>query len=254
MLSGVKGQDDSRDSLYLSPLQTALDPADGVVNLVMCHHPPDWFIDHDDVEDAVCGRAEIHLFGHKHRQRLSQDAQYIRLSAGAVNPDRKELGWEPGYNLFSLSVNEVDGKYHLNIEVHLLVWQTSPDMFRPKMTSNSQDIFRHRLPIRGLLAQAHNSNELESLDTTEGAPTDLGATAASDLEATMSDELTRNLVLRFWSLASSQRREIALQLGLIDQDDLSLPEPERYGRALLRAGELRLLERLAEEVARMERS
>lgn len=55
LLSGAVGQDDTRDSLYLSPLQTVLDPIDDVVNLVLCHHPPDWFMDQDDVHDAICG-------------------------------------------------------------------------------------------------------------------------------------------------------------------------------------------------------
>jgi hypothetical protein len=67
-------------------LQTALDPADGIVNLVMCHHPPDWFMDNDDIADALRDRASIHLFGHKHRQRLIREHNYIQFSAGAVNP------------------------------------------------------------------------------------------------------------------------------------------------------------------------
>jgi hypothetical protein len=70
----------------------------------------------------------------------------------------------------------------------------------------------------------------------------------------MSDEITRNLVFRFWNLTISQRREITLRLGLIDEAELTLPEPERYGRALLRAGERGLLEKLAGEIAQLERS
>jgi hypothetical protein len=54
----------------------------------------------------------------------------------------------------------------------------------------------------------------------------------------MSDDKTRNLVLRFWSLASSERREIALHLGLIEHEDIRIPEAERYGRAFQRVGEL----------------
>ena len=69
----------------------------------------------------------------------------------------------------------------------------------------------------------------------------------------MSDRDTRNLVLRFWDLASSQRREIALELGLLDKDEITqLPEPERYGRALSRAGERGLLEKVAEEIEKRE--
>lgn len=54
----------------------------------------------------------------------------------------------------------------------------------------------------------------------------------------------QNLVFRFWNLTISQRREITLSLGLIEESEMSLPEPERYGRALLRASERGLLDRL----------
>ena len=59
---------------------------------------------------------------------------------------------------------------------------------------------------------------------------------------------TRNLVFRFWNLTISQRREITHRLGLIEESEMSLPEPERYGRALLRASERGLLDKLAREI------
>ena len=68
----------------------------------------------------------------------------------------------------------------------------------------------------------------------------------------MGDAITRNLVFRFWNLTASKRREITLRLGLITKDELGLPEPERYGRALIRAFERGKLEELAREVAQKE--
>ena len=68
----------------------------------------------------------------------------------------------------------------------------------------------------------------------------------------MRDDSTRNLVFRFWNLTVSQRREIALRLELIEENELRFPEPERYGRAFRRAGECGLLDALAREVARLE--
>ncbi len=133
LLSGKGGNNDIKGQLYLSPLQTVLDPVDGVINLVMCHHPPDWLLDDDPVDDAVNGRAMAQFFGHKHRARITRDPEYIRFSAGAVNPDRNEPGWEPGYNLVNLRVTESDGKRNLEIEAHVLVLQTSPEMFISKI-------------------------------------------------------------------------------------------------------------------------
>jgi len=74
-----------------------------------------------------------------------------------------------------------------------------------------------------------------------------------DSEVPMSDDRTRNLVFRFWNLPSSERRRIAFGLGLIDEREMALPEPERYGRALIRAGQRGLLDKVAHEIEDGER-
>jgi hypothetical protein len=253
LLSGAGGQNDRKGTLYLSPLQTVLDPADGIVNLLMCHHPPDWLMDHDEVDDAVNGRAKLQFFGHKHRTRIHRDPHYVRFSAGAVNPDRNESGWEPGYNFVKLSVTIEGDRRHLDIEAHLLVWQTNPDLFRPKHDTHNEPLYRHRLtlPLVPPSNKARPSSENAAVHAVV-AP-QLSPSEVAEKETTMSDRDMRNLVLRFWDLASSQRREIALELGLLEKEEITkLPEPERYGRALSRAGERGLLERVAEEIEKRE--
>ena len=246
LLSGVGGADEARGSLYLSPLQTVLDPVDDVVNLVLCHHPPDWFMDQDEINDAIVGRAAIHVFGHKHRQRITRAVGHICFSAGAVNPDRNELGWQPGYNLINVRVVGSGPQRVLEIDAHLLEWQ-APDRFRAKQTPQGEPVFKHRIPIPGRPRPA----KAEATQTKEATLAPVATPEAeADVEAAMSDESTRNLVFRFWSLSGSQRRDLALRLRLIEEADLKLPEPERYGRALLRAGEMGLVDELAREVER----
>lgn len=250
LLSGAGGQDDTRESLYLSPLQTVLDPVDDVVNLVLCHHPPDWFMDQDEVNDAMCGRAAIHLFGHKHRQRITQEVNYVRFAAGAVNPDRYEAGWAPGYNLIKVEVIGTGPTRQLSIEAHLLEWQASPEQYRAALTAQGQSVARHCIAVpgqavaRAVVAERGAIGPVDAVEPSE---------ADADVEAAMSDEGTRNLVFRFWNLTISQRREIALRLGLIEEAELNLPEPERYGRALKRARERGLIDTLARAVAELER-
>lgn len=248
LLSGAGGRDDTRESLYLSPLQTGLDPVDDVVNLVMCHHPPDWFSDQDDVDEKIANRAMIHLFGHKHRQRVVKDDGYIRFSAGAVNPDRGEAGWQPAYNLIDIRVTGEGSHRALEVEAHLLQWQVNPERYRPVQTAQGAPVFRHCIAIPG---------HIRAPIVAAIAPASVAAAplvpAEIDVEAAMSDEGTRNLVFRFWNLSSSQRRDLALKLALIERDELMLPEPERYGRALLRAGERGVLDKVAHEVALRER-
>jgi 3',5'-cyclic AMP phosphodiesterase CpdA len=251
LLSGMDGQNDVKLGLYLSPLQTVLDPVDGVVNLVMCHHPPDWLMDQDEVDDAVNGRAMLQFFGHKHRTRIHRDPHYVRFSAGAVNPERNSAGWEPGYNLVKLTVAAEGDRRYLDVETHLLVWQTNPDMFRPKLAEAHEPIYRQRmrLPHLPTISQPVNA----AVDVSPGAVPPGNPSLAEEKEILMSDRDTRNLALRFWDLTSSARREIALELGLLERDEIAqLPEPERYGRALSRAGERGLLDKLAEEIQKRE--
>jgi 3',5'-cyclic AMP phosphodiesterase CpdA len=249
LLSGKDGGDDARDSLYLSPLQTVLEPADDVVHLVMIHHPPDWFMDHDDVDDAISNRAALHLLGHKHRQRILQSQSYVRYSAGAVNPNRYEAGWNPGYNLIELHVAGEGAERKLNVQSHLMQYQTQPEGFRPIRTKQQTDVFCDTFP-----APAQPTAVVTPIvQASVTSPAAESVSSIADVEAAMSDEDTRNLVYRFWSLTMSDRREIALGLGLIDEKEINLPEPERYGRALIRAGERKLLDKLAQEVASREK-
>jgi predicted phosphodiesterase len=248
LLSGAgsaAGVQDSKQSLYLSPLQTVLNPVDNVVNLVMCHHPPEWLKDGEDVAEKVKERSAIQLFGHRHRQRVDPSPRYITLNAGAVNPERNEPGWEPGYNIIKLELGKTGSAYHLDVEAHLMCWQSNPDCFRPKRQFDGSDVLKHRVGL---------ANNIRPKAAASAKPQTAAAvvTQAVDAEAAMGDERSRNIVLRFWNLASSQRREIVEKLDLIDSADMKLAEPERYGRALTRAGERKLMNELAEEIEQME--
>jgi hypothetical protein len=234
--------DQPRD-LYLGPYQTVLDPVDNVVNLVMCHHPPDWLLDGDQAWDDISGRASIHLFGHKHRQRIHLGHRYVTFSAGAVNPDRKEKDWRPGYNIIRISLEQDGvGQPQLEVEAHLLEWQTSPEMFKP-IIDDDCDVHRARVRLR-------NIGPVSPTVAAHVSPT---AAGSDDMEVAMAEERARNIVLRFWNLDMSDRREISKKLNLVEPEEANLPPAERFGRALLRAGQRKLLDALASEIDKRER-
>lgn len=264
ILSGAEGNDDSRQSLYLSPLQTVLNPEENVVNLVLAHHPPEWFLDHYECEDAINGRAMIHMFGHTHRQRLVRESQYVRLSAGAVNPERQEPGWLPGYNLVQVHIIGEGEERQLEVNAHLFQWQTSPDMFRPVLDTSGSNVFRHVISFPGTpradlvteeLAEVSKPPETSIPKQEEDHQVDQEHEHLlhSDKEAAMGDANTRHLVYRFWNLKASERREIVESLGIAEDGERELPEPERYGRALIRANEQDRLEELARMVTQREK-
>jgi calcineurin-like phosphoesterase family protein len=253
LLSGREGNDDKERDLYLSPLQTVLDPAPNTLNLVLCHHPVDWLDDGEAVDDALVARAAFHVFGHKHKQRLVMDPSYVRFAAAAVNPSRNEQPYNPGYNLIRLAVEGNGLERRVKVEVYQRRMQDVPERFIAIQNNRGQDAFTSTIIVSeepdlptatiASVALVQPSNELGESS---------GTVVVEDAEATMGEEDTRDLLYRFWNLTSSQRRGIVTRLSLLKEGEIKLPEPERYGRALIRAAELQIMDKVAAEVAKLE--
>lgn len=255
LLSGAvnaHGQDDTRDSLYLSPWQTVFDPVENVVNAVISHHPPDWFMDHESVEAAVRGRAKLQFFGHRHNQGNISDRQYMRFEAGALNPDLNELAWHPAFNIIKLTVEGDGADRKLHIAAQFMTWQAGqPERYVRLIDPDGSEIWHHAIAIPG------QANVIAPINTNSNTPTTVvEATLEEPIEpqeeVIMVEQSRRRIVTRWWRLPMDARRAIALQLGLISEAEIQLPEPERYGLALARAGERNLTEQLAREIEKWE--
>ena len=195
LISGLEGQDDAPGKLYLSPLQTVFNPIEDVINLTICHHPPNWFLDSEDVEEKVCNRCTVHLFGHHHRRRTTQTKDYIRINSGAINPDRRELGWRPSYSLIDAKISGDGLDRKLEVNAHLRDWQDNPECFRAVSNTDGSEVFSQIIDVPGTKRQDSDAPMARHTDEDAAAPP-----AAPDAEASMSDEPTRNLVYRFWQL------------------------------------------------------
>ncbi len=248
LVSGGGDRDAKPGSMYLSPLQTAMDAEPGIVNLVMSHHPPSWLVDQEAVEDAFTNRAHIQLFGHEHRHRVFGHQQYVKFAAGAVNPERHEPGWKPGYNIISVSIEHQATASHVLVEADMREWQESPGRFRAIEQHDGSTVFKHRVAFRAreaVMAQ----DECGMKIPVAGTPT---AAVPTEAEEEMDADKTRDLVRRFFALSGSQRREIVFGLDLLEEQEMALPEPQRYDRALRRASERGILGEVAERVKRLE--
>ncbi|KAA1233653.1 metallophosphoesterase [Agrobacterium tumefaciens] len=251
ILSGAgmpTGRKDALSSLYLSNLQTGFEPVDNVVNMAMCHHPFTWFMDAENVRNAFENRTTIQFFGHNHVNRAAKDDGWVRFEAGAVNPDPYETGWEPGYNLIKLDVTGAGQERKLIVRAHVFVWQSNPDSYQPKQFPGGRDYYGHIIdlpePVGAPLTSARDNPAV-----VPQVPTTI---TLSEAEPTMGDTHTRRLIYRFWDLTMSQRRDIVFRLKLLDENEMMLPDAERYGLALLRASERQQLMQLEEEISREE--
>lgn len=244
-------QDDTRDSLFLSHWQTVFDPVEDVVNAVISHHPPDWFMDHDTVEEACRGRTKLQFFGHRHRQGNIRDPNYMRFEAGALNPDRNETEWHPAYNLIKLKVEGEGAERQLHISARFMTWQAgAPEQYICLLDNNGAEVWEHPIAIPGrarLTAAAGPAADPQADSNVQMGP----ATNQSE-EVAMNDVSMRKIVTRWWRLPMDARREIALKLNLITEAEIDLPEAERYGLALARAGENHQVDALIREIEKWE--
>ncbi|WP_288584671.1 metallophosphoesterase [uncultured Methylobacterium sp.] len=244
----MQGKEERPGDLYLDRSQYVLAREPDVANLVFCHHPPNWFSDHREFEDAVNARAAIQVFGHEHRRRHFPLPGTIRFSCPAVTPPNGEQGWQPGYTVLELDVRGAGAERVLHVEAEIMVWQENPDCYRPVRMENGTERLVQNIPLPARRSAAPRQ-PTQLVPSTEATPR---ADDPVQAEAAMGNPNVRHLIERFWKLPGSIRREISLELHLIVTDEVSLPEPERYGRALLRAAERKQLNDLDAAMAARE--
>ena len=241
----VSSAADAVGSLYVDPSCRQIMREAGVEHLVMSHHGYRWLHQGDLLRDHLNSVARLHLFGHEHIDRIEIGRDWVRIAAGAAHPDRREQNWEPGYNFIKLSVRGTGFDRHLDVSVHVRVWQQRPDQFRAKMDRDADSFM--------------TSIKLEPWEAPAPLPLQLPAGAApaptpAAEQPTRNDPMAqlRELSVRFFRLTLSQKSAIAGKLSLMEEDDANHPDFERFRRALLRARDRHLMDALEQEIASIE--
>lgn len=245
----VSSAADAPGQLYVDPACYQLIRERGVEHLVMCHHPFDWLRGGQRLRDHLNDLARLQLFGHEHTNRIELARDYVRLAAGAVHPDRTELGWEPGYNIINLQVLGTGTDRRLEVQVHVRVWQVAPSLFRAKLDRGEDPVFRWTIALDPWMPpapQAIESPELESITVVSDLKIDSPDLLGSDPMKTL-----RDINVRFFKLTLSQKSEIAGRLGLLEEEDVNLPDFERFRQVFLRARERGLVQELDQEISAM---
>lgn len=241
--SFVSSSRDVRGSLFVDTASMQIPREPGVINLVIAHHHLSWLAQAQarELEDHLNHVACLQMFGHVHTNRVDMNRDYVRLTASAANPDRHEQGWEPGYNLVELSIQPGATGRTLDVKAHVRVWQTGPDGFYAKRDRMGVDHFAHTLtlgnwhpPAAASVSRAQPPSTIES----EAIPVEEG-----DAMDTL-----RELGLRFYRLSFSKKSEIAGRLELLQEDDMRLPDHERFRLIIIRAHERGQLDALRDAI------
>ena len=244
----VSSEFDAPGDLFVDPASSQITRHLGVVNVVVAHHHLSWLRQGNDFGYYLADVAPVQIFGHIHTNRIDMNVDYLRLTASAANPERREPGWEPGYNLLEVSVEGTDDERRLRLCTHVRVWQEAPGGFVGK-TYKGSNVWNHSIP----------------LEAWQAPPTATMTTALAAVEAAVGDGETpveggramnvmRDMALSFYRLSFSKKSEIAGRLDLLEEEDMRQPDYERFRRVFLRAHERGRLDEFAAAVRAAEKT
>ena len=237
----VSDNDDAEGLMLVDPASSQIETQDGVTHLVMCHHPFGWIKNKRAFEDRLNHVAKIQLFGHEHTRRIDEGRRYIRVRAGALQPDRDDPEWKPGYNWIDVSVNRSGGKRRLVVNVWVRMHEVAQFIAVPDPDDNEVWEGSFELP--------HWEGE-----TTESAEEKKKDATVQVLESLMTQAPTpvtlRSVTIKFFKLKEHEQRRVITQMKLDRPGDRDLKDYEFVINAARRSreeGRLQELDALLDE-------
>jgi len=223
LLSGREVPEHRRD-LHLGVFQAQLSPSRGTLHLAMAHHPIGWMSDAEEVRNRLEGEPALLLFGHEHKQGVNHNVgNALTVCAGAVNPDRRELGWRPGYNLLEFEVIGQDVK----ARIHQFKWDYEPNGFNRKLGRDGEEYIDHTFIDVGECSVKSAPTLGSSRETVDDAEAESEQKPVS-WELVMTQLQAKQLIYKFWKLRRSRRKSVMVAMGLLEIDTPVVNEPDVY--------------------------
>ena len=244
----VSNEHDARGNIVLGRAQATFPRVDGVEYMTLCHHPPDWLRDQDAVVSSLESRVRIQLFGHKHAQRIQAIEKTLRVTAGAMHPERNDRDWEPTYNV--IEIHRIDDE-RLGVRLFQRRWHKTDLRFVADQGGGAGKSYREYAwddcprPTR----RAQRAGDNPEIGRAEVCVLDAGAAAIKGKEpdAMPPPNHERRLTYRFLTLPFRHQIAIAQSLNVLTDADQALSDEALFRELFKRAMEKGLLGKLWEE-------
>lgn len=233
--------DDDVNKMYVDPSGAQIPRKDGVVHLVMCHHPFNWLRNAKEFQGRIEEVSLIHLFGHEHNFRVDNHRDFTRIRAGALQPARDEAGWQPGYNIIDVAVANDGGKRFLDVTIWVRYWQDGRFIAVPDRKSRDPWFIRHELENWTPPKPAVVSSAVVTSALVSDMATEIPKTYAPPLSI-------RTVALKILGLREYDQRKIITELNLHKDGDQKLLDFEFALAAVRRADERGELQRLNDAI------
>jgi predicted phosphodiesterase len=231
----VSDKGDAPGKLLVSEFQTSHFERTGAVDIVLCHHPPEWLMDKAALRETLRSFAPVALFGHEHSTRAAAEVKQVQLFAGAVQPSRRDPGdWLPTYHIMQLSVESTNQRCELVVRVHTREFNKQNYKFRPRRNEDDEPVDVHRVKIVSWKGSAAEATVAPS------AVSDLCSTISvkpsnEPSMPTRTETAQRELLVHFFQLKTPDRYAAANEAGLLRDGDDSLAPQAMWAEVFRRA-------------------
>jgi hypothetical protein len=236
----ISDADDKEGRMLIDPAASQIQVEDGVTHLVMCHHPFGWLKNRQAFEDRVNAVAKIQLFGHEHTRRVDENKRYLRIRAGALQPDRDDPEWKPGYNWIDVSIEKKNDTRLLKVKLWVRMYDVS--QFQAIHDPDDKEVWENCFDLPAWTpATALAPPETETVQVLERPMTTEGAPPVT----------VRSVMIKFFKLKEHEQRRLIARLELDRAGDRDLKDYELAINAVRRShaeGKLKQLDGLVDEI------
>jgi len=234
---------DEENSMLVDPAAAQIVREYGVAHLVMCHHPLNWIKNRGPFEDKMNGVVQIQLFGHEHTERVEEHKHFVRIRAGALQPDRDGPNWKPGYNWIDVSTSGSEKDRKLIVKVWPRMHEV--DHFIPVTNRKHEEEWANEFE----LPEWRPSAQTETIRAEKDSVMNTADAAPRTLELPMVEAprpvTVRSVTTKIFRLKEHEARRLIAKLKLDEQGDRDLKDYEAVAASVRRAadrGQLLILE------------
>lgn len=236
--------DENSSKLLLGSFQTNIRRANGIIHVALCHHPPKWLIDEDEVTKELRTRYRIQLFGHQHSHDTVKMDESIVVYSGALHPDRRESGWDPRYNVIELSIYGSNEQKYLDVKIYSRVWEKISREFISHPQANGSKFIHKTINLSKVESKPFQTNDnFEDKANTPSADT-------IEMIEMNKENPKRKLAFQYYRLPFGKREEIARKIGVYETPSYAESEISKAQKYFLNADNANKLNLLWDELSK----
>lgn len=260
------GEKDECPELMIGARQFTIPRENGVENVVLCHHPLNWYKDREQVREYIRSRARVFISGHEHNPKVSVDnveegRDVLMLAAGATAPFKSDDTYTFTYNIIEFDWDEeIDG---LCVTIHPRAWNPARTSFESdeKRLGGKHPKFRLQSPSFRNAAELSKSTKSELVfeenvsnsPSLDSSPDNVIENQSNNKEKYLLDsngyETAR---LKFFrDLFETERLRILVELEALpsgSNDPITQGLERKFFDMLIRNGKLAIVERLIDKL------